>query len=312
MIDRKPAEQATPDAYQTLLTILDSIDALVYVADMKTYELLFANRYIRNIWGDVVGTKCWQSLQSGQTGPCVFCTNDRLLDAVGQPTGVYQWEFQNTRDGRWYDCRDNALRWIDGRIVRLEIATDITERKKMEEELRRLAISDSLTGLFNRRHFFKLALQEYERFRRYRHPLALMMADIDHFKAVNDQYGHLIGDQILQAVARILQRNLRQVDILGRYGGEEFAMALPETDLATARALAERLRTAIADTVFATGQGPLSLTLSLGVAAIGDGDSIDFEHLLDAADRMLYQAKQAGRNRVVVWESTADSALTPP
>ncbi|MFO7639880.1 MAG: sensor domain-containing diguanylate cyclase, partial [Candidatus Competibacteraceae bacterium] len=274
MTDRKPAEQAAPDAYQTLLTILDSVDALVYVADMKTYELLFANRYIRSIWGDVVGAKCWQSLQSGQTGPCAFCTNERLLDAAGQPTGVYQWECQNTRNGRWYDCRDTALRWIDGRIVRLEIATDITERKKMEEELRHLAISDALTGLFNRRHFFNLAQKEYERFRRYHRPLALMMGDIDHFKAVNDQYGHLIGDQILQAVAGTLQRNLRQADILARYGGEEFAMALPETDLATARALAERLRTAIADTVFATERGPLSLTLSLGVAAISAGDSI--------------------------------------
>lgn len=269
---------------------------------------MFANRYTRNIWGDVVGTKCWQSLQSGQTGPCAFCTNDRLLDAAGQPAGVYQWECQNTKNGRWYDCRDKALRWIDGRIVRLEIATDITERKRMEEELRRLAISDSLTGLFNRRHFFKLAQKEYERFRRYHRPLALMMADIDHFKAVNDRYGHLIGDQVLQAVAGILQRNLRQVDILARYGGEEFVMALPETDITTALALAERLRNAISDTVFATEHGPLSLTLSLGVVAMSDGNSISFEYLLDTADRMLYQAKQAGRNRVVAWDTKPDPA----
>ena len=309
MTDRESAAQATPNAYQILLAIMDSIDALVYVADMNTHELLFANRYVRDNWGDVIGTKCWQSLQNGQTGPCPFCTNDRLLDAAGQPTKPYQWEFQNTRNAQWYDCRDTALRWIDGRIVRLEVATDITERKRMEDELRRLAISDSLTGLFNRRHFFELAQLEYERFRRYSHPLALIMADIDHFKAVNDQYGHLIGDQVLQAVADTLQRNLRQVDILGRYGGEEFAMALPETDTATARALAERLRTAIADRVFATGQGPLALTLSLGVAAVSDRASIDFEHLLDAADRMLYQAKLAGRNRVMTWD--AETKSTP-
>jgi PAS domain S-box-containing protein len=133
--EKKHEAQETKDAHQRLLTVLNSIEAFIYVVDMDTYELLFINEYAAKISGDISGKKCWQAIQVGQTGPCDFCTNDKLLDAVGQPTGVYQWEFKNTKSGRWYECRDTALQWTDGRIVRLEMATDITDRKQMEEKL---------------------------------------------------------------------------------------------------------------------------------------------------------------------------------
>ena len=133
---RKKAEQETTKAHQRLLTVMDSIDSFIYVADMETYEVLFVNRFGKELFGDIVGRKCWQVLQQGQDGPCTFCTNDRLLDEKGQPTGVCKWEFKNTRNGRWYELHDSAFRWIDGRFVRMEIATDITERKKTEEELK--------------------------------------------------------------------------------------------------------------------------------------------------------------------------------
>jgi len=134
--DRKCAEATIKEAHQRLLAVLDSMDAGIYVADMETYELLFVNRCTQNIYGNIVGKKCWQTLQEGMTGPCEFCTNDKLLDADGRPTGVYQWEIINTKTERWYECRDNALRWIDGRMVRLEIALDITDRKKAEEVIK--------------------------------------------------------------------------------------------------------------------------------------------------------------------------------
>ena len=123
--------------YRSITTILDSLDALVYVSDMDTYELLFVNEYGRSIWGDIQGKTCWKSLQADQDGPCSFCTNHRLLDESGVPTGVYVWEFQNTVNKCWYQCRDQAIRWIDGRCVRLEIASDITERKRAEEDAQR-------------------------------------------------------------------------------------------------------------------------------------------------------------------------------
>jgi PAS domain S-box-containing protein len=125
------------ESHERLLTVLDSLDAAVYVADMETYEILFVNKYLRNLFGDVMGKTCWQALQAGQSGPCDFCTNEKLLTADGEPSGEYSWEFQNTVTGRWYEIRDRAIRWVDGRIVRLEIAIDITERKQAEEELQK-------------------------------------------------------------------------------------------------------------------------------------------------------------------------------
>jgi len=131
------------EAFERFRTILDSINSVVYVADMETYELLFLNKFGRNIWGDFSGKICWQTLQTGQAGPCGFCTNDKLIDENANPTGPFIWEFQNTVDHEWYECRDQAIRWLDGRIVRMEIASNITQRKmaeahkaELEEKLR--------------------------------------------------------------------------------------------------------------------------------------------------------------------------------
>ncbi|MEW6599546.1 MAG: PAS domain S-box protein [Nitrospirota bacterium] len=135
--ERKRSEEAIIRSYIMFVTVLNSIEAVIYVADMTTYEVLYINNYARKIFGDLEGRICWQTLQAGQNGPCAFCTNDKLLRPDGSPAGVYSWELQNTVDGRWYEIRDSAIEWIDGRIVRLEIANDITERKKIEETLKR-------------------------------------------------------------------------------------------------------------------------------------------------------------------------------
>ena len=123
-------------SHDTFKIVMDSLNAVVYVADMNTYEVLFTNKYTKNNIGDIEGKICWQSIQTGQTGPCDFCTNDKLLTPDGKPNGVYRWEFENTVNGRWYDIHDSAIDWVDGRIARLEIATDITDRKKAEDALK--------------------------------------------------------------------------------------------------------------------------------------------------------------------------------
>ena len=133
-------------SHNMLITVLDSLDAIVYVADIKTHELLFLNKFAHNIFGDVTGEPCWAALQSGQTGPCSFCSNPQIINENGEPTGVYEWEFCNTINGCWYDIRDRAIHWVDGRLVRLEIATDITARKKSSEEREKL-ISELETAL---------------------------------------------------------------------------------------------------------------------------------------------------------------------
>lgn len=300
----QPSKGSNGDYPDTLRTILDSLDALVYVSDLETYELLYLNAYGRQLWGEPKDRKCWQVLQGDQTGPCAFCTNDRLVNSGGEPTGVYVWEFQNTNNQRWYQCRDLALNWTDGRLVRLEVATDITDRKEAEERLRRAvelaesrANTDELTGLNNRRAFFALGEQATRQALRNQHPLSLIMFDLDHFKQINDSYGHAIGDRVLQKVATTVDSMARDSDVLGRIGGEEFAILMYNTDPNESSHLAERIRQAIAEsTIEAVGQ-TLGCTASFGIAA-AHGRPISLEHLLSEADHAMYRAKSRGRNRV--------------
>ncbi|WP_292253166.1 diguanylate cyclase [Marinospirillum sp.] len=289
---------------QAVSRILDNLDALVYVADMDTYELLFMNEYGRNQWGEAHGRKCWQVLQADQTGPCAFCTNHRLLDEEGKPTGVLVWEFQNTVNEHWYQCRDQAVEWLDGRLVRIEIATDITDRKLIEQQLeaaRRkaemLADTDVLTSLNNRRAFFNLGQKTLHLAQRNANPVSLVMFDLDHFKQINDLHGHAAGDLVLQSIAKTAAEQVRASDVLARLGGEEFAILMPQTTLNQAMRLAERLRRRI-DQLEITFDGiHLHCTGSFGVSHTAQGnDSLDT--LLANADHALYQAKNTGRNCV--------------
>lgn len=169
----------------------------------------------------------------------------------------------------------------------------------LHEQVQRQAITDALTGLYNRRGFFELGRREIERARRFGRPLAAIMLDIDYFKQVNDTHSHAIGDQVLQDLARRLAKRLREIDILGRYGGEEFVILLPENDLFSASNVAERLRAAIGEAPLQTDIGPLPLTASLGVTRLTP-ETRDLAELIHQADLALYRAKQAGRNRVEV------------
>ncbi len=125
------------ESHQRLITVLDSLDAGVYVSDMETYEILFLNNYLKEIYGDVAGKICWQVFQPDQFGPCDFCKKEKLLTADGEPGEIVVWEYQNSITGKWYDVHDRAIRWVDGRIVKLEIAADITARKIASLELER-------------------------------------------------------------------------------------------------------------------------------------------------------------------------------
>ena len=178
--------------------------------------------------------------------------------------------------------------------------TDIaSSQRKLEQanvQLEQLSRTDGLTQLLNRSTWEALLANEFERFRRYRNECAVVMFDIDHFKQVNDTYGHQAGDDILREVSRILRDSLRQTDIAGRYGGEEFAIILPETDQEGALEFAERVRAAVAEAQIATEQGQLQCTISLGVAALSEGVR-DYLSWLRAADVALYQAKEQGRNQ---------------
>jgi diguanylate cyclase (GGDEF)-like protein len=312
--DTLPPHIEQSEAYKSISTILDSLDALVYVADMETHEVLFFNKFGRSVWGEGSGKVCWQVLQKEQEQACDFCTNELLIDDTGKPTGVHVWEFQNTVDGHWYQCRDQAIKWIDGRLVRIEIATDISERKQMEEELHaakeaaeRLSHTDELTQLNNRRAFFIQGNQALQQVRRNQRPFSLVMFDIDHFKRVNDTYGHATGDLVLTILANTIRETIREMDIVGRIGGEEFALVLPDTDLNQALIITERLRCNIENTELAiqhpTNQQALKVTSSFGITSYpcvsienADTANPDFSFLLALADEALFKAKNKGRN----------------
>lgn len=189
----------------------------------------------------------------------------------------------------------------DGQTYMVAIARDISERVRLQEELTRMASADPLTGALNRRAFLATLAKEQSRAVRYESHLSLLMFDLDGFKGINDTYGHDVGDQVICRFSDLAQSLLRDIDAFGRWGGEEFIAALPHSDRRSARNVAERIREAIAGNTFEPeGSTPFSVTVSVGVADSSNG-RIPHEQLIKWADYALYEAKDAGRNQVVIW-----------
>lgn len=184
------------------------------------------------------------------------------------------------------------LRWLPQAVTERGLADRLTV------ELGLRATTDGLTSLFNRRHFEELACAEWVRFQRYGRPLSLLMFDIDKFKSINDRFGHDAGDLVLKAVAHICKLTKRQTDVAARFGGEEFALLLPETDDAAAEVAAERLRKSIQNLTGVLPGKDVQVTVSIGVASAAL-DMTAFDVLLKRADEAMYDAKRSGRNRVV-------------
>jgi diguanylate cyclase (GGDEF)-like protein len=202
---------------------------------------------------------------------------------------------------------DPAARPFDENDVQLSVAishqtaltiqrSNLIERSRvLEENLN----SDSLTGLAASEYFMKRAELEFQRAVRFHHDLTMIMLDIDNFKLVNDTYGHIAGNQVLQELAIRCQNQVRAIDLIGRFGGDEFILLLVETDAEGALGIAERIRQHVAATPVETEKGPLDTTVSLGLAHLGV-DCLDLVALISSADTALYQAKNCGRNRVIV------------
>lgn len=408
-------------SHNRLLSILNGIDAIVYVADMQTYEVLFINDYMKKIFGDITGQTCWKSIQTGQSGPCPFCTNDKLVDANGFPLEMYRWEFQNTVNGHWYHIYDRAIRWIDGRIVRLEIATDIsqrkeseekiqqqnqflqsvieslpypfyvinadsyeielsnsiaahagirigrkcfaathnsstpcsseehecplnlvkekkepmivehihtngdgkevyvevhgypiadqnntitqmieyqidiTERKKTEEILQKISVTDEMTNLYNRRGFLMLAEKQIQLADRTPGEIYVLYADCDRLKFINDTFGHKMGDQFIKETADLLQETFRKSDTIGRLGGDEFVVLLvDEAGKESEDIIKTRLQEAIANKNHQPGR-TFPFSISYGITRYDRKNPSSMENLLSQADRLMYQHKSGGQ-----------------
>ena len=209
--------------------------------------------------------------------------------------------------------------------VAVQNARLFSEHKQVEDELRRakeslevvnmelrfafeheqhMARTDTLTKINNRRNLFELAEHEFEVAKRYQQPLSIIMFDLDHFKNINDTYGHSVGDKMLERVAQVTHVQLRDVDIIGRYGGEEFVIVLPVTNAQKASLLAQRILENVSAIRLHTDRGLVAVTLSIGIAeTIHEPQDESVDDVIRRADEALYAAKQAGRNRAVIFDA---------
>ena len=276
-----------------VMSVLDEVESGLVVLD-KDFQAQFINRAFYQMWE-------LPKLSDGST------YNFADIVEHGRRTGLYITAPGSVQD--YVRQRKGRLRLSDGRILkfgckalpdggRLMTFDDISGFVRAAELLRELADVDERTKLPNRRQFLRSLETEFARVQRYDRPLSVLMIDADDFKLINDRHGHFAGDEVLQALAIRLRGIVRQIDLLGRLGGEEFAVALMETDMPAALETAERLRREIAAEPFQVAAGKIQVTVRVGVATRRARDD-NAAQLLSLADKAMYLAKTGGRNRVI-------------
>ncbi len=222
-----------------------------------------------------------------------------LVEQVIDGLPGVEFELPHDQGSRYLFARLDKIRnRLGTEIGGILMLSDITERELLMQRLEEMAVYDSLTGLFNRRALMDYLESEIDRSLRHQRPLSLLMIDLDHFKKINDTYGHQAGDLVLRSAAAVCRETVRSHDVVGRYGGEEIAVLLAETRLLDALAVAERIRANIANIDIAYGDAHIKVTASIGAAAIPAGEKTDSNTLIKTTDEALYRAKNEGRNRV--------------
>jgi len=291
-------EQVMMDNEQKLRAVLEILPVPVYIARKSDGKILYVNR-----------KTCLLLEQS--TGPLLHSSSkdyfvdnediDRIHKMIDAVADVREVEVRmKTAQDRQFIAELAAISIVYSNEPAMLISmNDISQRKKLEEELFHQANTDSLTGISNRRYFMIQAEQEARRASRFRRQLSIIMMDLDHFKKINDTYGHAAGDSVLETVVRASLESLRESDIMGRLGGEEFAVLLPETSLDDAKEVAGRLLKDIAKKAAPTPKGAIYCTASLGIAQMKKKDS-NIDDLLNRADDALFKAKEQGRNRISI------------
>lgn len=303
--DIREAETTIRQHERQLSTLMDNLPGMAYRCLYDEYwTMLFVSSGCR----DLTGYEPDELVNNARVSFVELITedaNERNLKTVESAIGnaePFSLEYAIVRkDGQriWVWERGRAVE-DNGDLVLEGIILDISDRKALEEELSELATLDPLTGLYNRREMSRLLDEEVARAKRYDRALSLLWIDFDHFKAINDDYGHAAGDSVLKATSTLLADSVRSVDMIGRFGGEEFVILLPEMDRNEASETAERLRSLISETPQPLGDGrTVPLTISIGVSVF-PGNGADSGMLCAAADKAMYQAKSNGRNQVVL------------
>lgn len=313
------ADASDATGYHALVTLLESIEVGLVVIDLD-YRVKVWNGFMEHHSGVTSSRIRGQSLFElfpelprawlERKVKSVVALNTRTFTSWEQRP--YLFRFRNTRpitgteEFMFQNLTISPLTSPDGMVSEVCLmvydVTDVaTGRKALEhanEQLERLSSTDRLTGLLNRGTWENLLDAEFERFRRYGHNTVLVMFDIDHFKPINDTHGHLVGDEVIREVARVTRESLRQADRPGRYGGEEFAIILPETDIAGAEVICEHIRKSIAELEIEAGDSTIQCTVSMGLVQLTETPD-NYMQWLQQADDALYQAKKGGRNRCV-------------
>jgi len=296
IVERMRIEAAIERAKREWEQTFDTVPDLIALVD-RHHTVLRINRAMGDRLNlhprDAVGRSCYE-LCHGTDAPVPVCPlRQSLIDGQEHSAEVVE-----TKLGGTFFVSVTPFQAENQQAqMFVHVARDITDHKIFEEQLRKLAITDSLTNVWNHRQFMHLAGRELDRVRRYGGRLAIVMIDLDHFKTINDTYGHDAGDQALKTVAETAKSALRKVDIFARYGGDEFVVGLPETGLEEALHVAERLRRNVAETPMTADGRTFHISLSIGVTVTGP-DAADLTTLVKQADTALYKAKNNGRNRV--------------
>jgi diguanylate cyclase (GGDEF)-like protein/PAS domain S-box-containing protein len=298
--DSKEAELALQDSELRFRELAENIDEAFWLRNSD--RIIYVSPAYERIWG-YPREKLYEDpdyfISSIHPDDREWVKDEVMKNRSVEDAG-FNHEYRIIRpDGevRWVHARSFAVYDDDGTHLRnAGVAADITERKKAEQELERLARTDGLTGLSNRRYFRELVLREIDRSRRHKRGLSLLFMDIDHFKKVNDTYGHDAGDEVLRNVASLFREYIRSEDPVGRMGGEEFAVMLTETRREDAMRRAEHLRERVSAHKIVMDSVEIQVTISIGV--IHDDGRMDLDEMMKKADRALYGAKEKGRNRV--------------
>jgi diguanylate cyclase (GGDEF)-like protein len=284
-------------AYSSLTNMIDKAGLELYVNDFHTHEILFINESLAAGKGgaeSLLGMPCWEALYSSPNGECDFCPKDRLLEKDGSPGKAYAWDLQRPSDGAWFRMVSAAIKWIDGRLAHVVSSINVTENKRNEMLVRRLAEIDALTSLPNRGKLMEdlhnvLARSAGENCLGY-----VLFMDLDDFKSANDAYGHLAGDALLRQIGRFLGDESAALGVAYRYGGDEFviiALDKSEEDLG-------RIRDMLLGRFsgeWHVGNNAIFCGVSIGAVKIG-GENKTVEELIYAADMAMYEVKKGRKH----------------
>lgn len=275
-------------------TITDNTDSLIYANDIHNYEILFANRNIASSLGlsknELLGKKCYLALQRDFSEPCEFCPMKKMLDGEGNiVNNYYRWEFKNTRNGKWYLIRDQIIKWIDGRDVHIETATEITNRKEYESHLEYIASTDIMTGAYTR-EWGKKILQNILDGRGTDQENCLVFIDLDGLKEINDKYGHADGDFMIIKTLELIKANVRKSDVVCRWGGDEFILII-RANAASCEIVMNNIRKSVA-AYNEKREIPFTLSFSYGIVDIWPNREQTIEELVTLADRKMYEQKK--------------------